>query len=1234
MKGTSMGKGNGGENQRLDLTATPRGKTIRKKDETPGFPPEQENPGLAVRGDPIFLMIWYRGNVPDSRLVAVEGFSMRVHPLLTAFILVLTLGEIVAAPPPLDRRSRDEPEIVIEAGGRSGPADVVTYTPNGQHLLIAGDDKVVRQWPVTAAGLETNPDKMTTFRWPAWREQRGGIKAIALSPDAKKIAVGGFGLRISNIAILDRETQDVVAMTWPDARQKIDSFNAIMAVAYHPDGEHVAFGTADGSLFLWKPRKLAQQDDLGRWWSAPARVGRHDRLKPQFGSSEFNFPRVLFFRDAQTLISVAQSGEVLQCDVSGKTPPVYKGEPPAAQSLFNVNDGTKIAYAVHRAAVVPGGKWLAIASTGPQVILRSLEDPKQVVTLPLKEGQFPRSLAVSAKGDRLAVSVASIRKESAFYDETDDEIRVYPLPLVPETQPEVLAHRGPAEAMGWHPKGLQLAVAGGHHDEVTVYTTGEKKAQPIVTRGGGRKIWGVALSENGRLVSVQPQKKPKAETINQRAEGPRASFNLSRLKLNRADPTWLAPIEEADGWKVIPDRTSRFKWIVRHTNGTEFTLPWDQPRDQAPTCYTFLPAMNGAATRLIVGHYYGCSVFELGKTGATRTKLYTGHTGEVLSVCAAKDQTWFVTGGSDQTVCAWSLVDWPNQPVLGAKFAAVEGGPVVTAVEIGSPAYEAGLSVGDQIVSLAVGGEKIVFDRLGATPIGTPAEALAAFKNAVPGIELSFWYKPKAGGELARNLTTVRQRPLWKWFADFDSESQIKEWVIWMWKGSYYHTSTNGDRLVGWHVNHPLIDGKPEFFNLNQFQKQYHKESVVQRLVNTGSVKEALEDAWQGNPQRISFQKFEPAPVRVEPTTSTVGENGVQVKVIAEQRGLNRDLLPETVELWLNDFRVKVWNPNGKAVREVLTLPAEFFRSGDNQITVLTFNQVGGRGEDKRFVLNERPAENPQLLGLSVGVNDYGLHRRSLDGTRKGFDDLRSAVNDATILKSKLDEFRGPERYFRGKGLEVRLDAQAQRETVTETLKKLAHEAKANDHLIVFFAGHGDLLKEGDFPQAGQPGARGVDRQAGNFVFCLPNYSPKTPDKTALSAGELFELLANIRCRKTVLFDACHSGQAADTNLIRRFVPDGQGPVVIAACDQTEFSYEHPDPKIGHGLFTLAILEAIGPKYRKADLNNDGVVSTEELYQYVSFRVQELSREVTKNKDLQVPISFPKNLPQTVFVRK
>src|SRR5262249_42296048 len=118
-----------------------------------------------------------------------------------------------AAPPLLQqshRRDRMFPELVVESGGRRGSCDVLTFTRDGKHLLAAGDDKVVRVWAYRDGRVDSA--SMKVLRWSVWREQRGAIYALAVSPDAegRRVAVGGLGPYPTSAAVFDRRTGEIL----------------------------------------------------------------------------------------------------------------------------------------------------------------------------------------------------------------------------------------------------------------------------------------------------------------------------------------------------------------------------------------------------------------------------------------------------------------------------------------------------------------------------------------------------------------------------------------------------------------------------------------------------------------------------------------------------------------------------------------------------------------------------------------------------------------------------------------------------------------------------------------------------------------------------------------------------------------------------------------------------------------------------------------------------------------
>src|SRR5437879_4292774 len=82
----------------------------------------------------------------------------------------------------------------------------------------------------------------------------------------------------------------------------------------------------------------------------------------------------------------------------------------------------------------------------------------------------------------------------------------------------------------------------------------------------------------------------------------------------------------------------------------------------------------------------------LGGRGPRRVLVFNGHRGGVMALAPSADQQVLLTASRDQTLAAWSLVDWPSQSSLGARFEERLGKLFIDAVDPGSPAWESGLT--------------------------------------------------------------------------------------------------------------------------------------------------------------------------------------------------------------------------------------------------------------------------------------------------------------------------------------------------------------------------------------------------------------------------------------------------------------------------------------------------------------------------------------------------------------
>ncbi|MGL6095333.1 MAG: hypothetical protein ACRC7O_05980, partial [Fimbriiglobus sp.] len=1010
-------------------------------------------------------------------------------------MLVLAALFLTAAPVEVERRDRQQPELVVEAGGRTATCDALAFAPDGKTLFAAGDDKVVQAWPVGPTGIDAA--KMRTLRWPAWREYRGGIKTLAVSPDGAKLVIGGFGTRASNgsAAVLNWPAGDVADLTVP-TRTGGGSSYTVFSAAFSPDGKAVALGTADGAVWLWHPNTPAPARELGRHAAVPPAGG---------GPAEFNRPRLVAFVGKE-IVSVAESGEVLAFDPAA--------DPPTSRTVLAVTDvpefSPKKPLRVFQAVLSPDQTWLAAGCNGatPALILRSLDGQRSKV-LPLKPGEYVNAVAFSATTDKLTVAVGSwkpLADTRGFVLEADDRILIVDRPL---TSDELTPTPGPkhtarVESLAFHPDG-RLAVAGGDNHAVELFDLAKPAVEPSVARGAGRNLWGVRIAATGDVIGFQPRRNPDATDPNARGTGPWVGFDLGRTKPVAGNkPTWVEPVVKSpDGWAVGPT-ASQYVWRVSHEKtGAKHDLPWDKDRDEAPRCWTFLPpAKPGRPTRLAVGHMYGFSVFELPADGPpVRTVWARGHASEVMAIAPSADGTWVVTTGTDQTVAGWSVQDSASGNALGATLAVKAGKLVVSTVDVGGPAWEMGLVAGAEILGIGVREAtvrsvpySVDVPGEGFTPTGTPADGWKALTAVRPAASVFLVWREAGRDLVSRGQTTLPTRPLWRFFPAFDPNGTLAEWVVWVWKTGHYHTSTNGDFLIGWVVNRADETKTPAFYPAERLRDQFHREAVVRKFLQTRDLSGALTDLLGKNPLPLRFDAVEPTAVSLAVTP--VGPDGATVTVDVPAAGSNPDLWPDTVEVWVNDHRVESWAAGGRAIRERLVeLPPEKLRAGTNTVTTLTRNRLGGRAEAQAIVRKPGESPSPRLFGLVVGINDYSKSKAAPDPTGSGgadvlpftpgndvkllargvaFGNLTGARNDATKLRDRWLEQTDRGGLYAGGDVATVLDPTATRADVLAELDRAAKNATADDRFVLFLAGHGDYVT---VPRGDRPARK-------EFVFC------------------------------------------------------------------------------------------------------------------------------------------------------
>ena len=149
-----------------------------------------------------------------------------------------------------------------------------------------------------------------------------------------------------------------------------------------------------------------------------------------------------------------------------------------------------------------------------------------------------------------------------------------------------------------------------------------------------------------------------------------------------------------------------------------------------------------------------------------------------------------------------------------------------------------------------------------------------------------------------------------------------------------------------------------------------------------------------------------------------------------------------------------------------------------------------------------------------------------------------------------------------------------------------------DDVVFVYFSGHGDI------------------DTSGNGVLCPTGFYHAEPQTTGFPLARLRELLVSCPAREKVLvLDCCHAGTDRavgvrakfDSGKLLRPFQATAGLVTLASCRANELSYE--DEHQRQGVFTSQVAQALRGG---ADSNRNGIVDSEELFQWCSERVPAL----------------------------
>jgi WD40 repeat protein len=170
--------------------------------------------------------------------------AVRRHPArrmtaaahVVAALLALVVAAGTAAAQEVDQSGlyRD-PFLVLDAGMHTASIKAMDVDPTGRFLVTGSSDKTVRLWSARDGSL------LSTIHLPSGPGELGEVDAVALSPDGRTVAAGGWTGEPAGrdrLYLFDRETGREVG-------RRADVDDVVLGLAFSPDGRRLAASLGD-----------------------------------------------------------------------------------------------------------------------------------------------------------------------------------------------------------------------------------------------------------------------------------------------------------------------------------------------------------------------------------------------------------------------------------------------------------------------------------------------------------------------------------------------------------------------------------------------------------------------------------------------------------------------------------------------------------------------------------------------------------------------------------------------------------------------------------------------------------------------------------------------------------------------------------------------------------------------------------------------------------------------------
>jgi hypothetical protein len=404
-----------------------------------------------------------------------------------------------------------------------------------------------------------------------------------------------------------------------------------------------------------------------------------------------------------------------------------------------------------------------------------------------------------------------------------------------------------------------------------------------------------------------------------------------------------------------------------------------------------------------------------------------------------------------------------------------------------------------------------------------------------------------------------------------------KRWVMWTPDG-YFAASEGGDALIGWHVNHGR-DQAPDFFPASQFYDDFYRPEIFSSVIR-GEKIEVKKDLRQGfaTPPLVTILSPKAGETINTPTVEIVVQATDTGGGVQDIRLYLQGKLVGGGERGIGGVR-----ESGKVVTQKFTVT---LASGQNTLRATAYSTDNVEAKPFEVVVTSATAaKKPNLYLVAIGINKYKNPKYTLKFSRA---DAEGVVQLFSGQKGKIYEQVYPKTLF---------DEQATRANILGALKL---ETRPEDVVVIYLAGHGVS----------------IDGKYYYLPYEITDAGDETVKKIGVTQDEIITALRELQARKVLLLlDTCQAGslvvamRGVDEERAVKLLSKTAGVHVLTASKGDQAAAELA--KLGHGLFTYAILQGLGGK---ADANKDRSVRVSELLVYVCSDVEAAAAALGKEQ--------------------